>query len=161
MIFVAVGTVHGFERLIRLIDHWAEGQAEPVVAQIGLTRFEPRHCTWFRFAPPRLMYEHIEKSRAVVTHAGVGMVLDVLDRRRKLVIVPRLAGLREHIDDHQLELANELTDQGLATIIRDQTELAQALGGADENAPESASTAELVAAVADVLTEWDTQLQSR
>lgn len=160
MIFVAVGTVHGFERLVRLVDRWAEGHAETVVAQIGLTRFEPRHCTWFRFAPPRLMYEHIEDSRAVVTHAGVGMMLDVLDRRRKLLIVPRLAGLGEHIDDHQLELADELADQGLATIIHDQTEMAQALNRSDEAEPVGASTGELVAAVADVLTEWDTRSRS-
>ena len=50
MIFVTIGSMFPFDRMIRAMDAWAggAGQGEEVLAQIGDGAFEPRHMTWVR-----------------------------------------------------------------------------------------------------------------
>jgi UDP-N-acetylglucosamine--N-acetylmuramyl-(pentapeptide) pyrophosphoryl-undecaprenol N-acetylglucosamine transferase len=50
----------------------------------------------------------------VVTHAGVGTVMGLLDQRRPVLVVPRRRSRNEHVDDHQLQLTRELTARGIA-----------------------------------------------
>jgi UDP-N-acetylglucosamine--N-acetylmuramyl-(pentapeptide) pyrophosphoryl-undecaprenol N-acetylglucosamine transferase len=50
----------------------------------------------------------------VVAHAGTGSALAALDARRIPVLVPRLEALGEQVDDHQVLLAQELAERGLA-----------------------------------------------
>lgn len=52
----------------------------------------------------------------VVTHAGVGSVLTALRLGKHPVVIPRLSELGEHVDDHQLQLAEMLAERGLATV---------------------------------------------
>lgn len=55
-------------------------------------------------------------SDVVVTHAGVGSILMALRAGRCPVLLPRFADLGEHIDNHQVELARQLGDRGLAVV---------------------------------------------
>ncbi|GAB3146012.1 glycosyltransferase [Microbacterium neimengense] len=50
----------------------------------------------------------------VVTHAGVGTALKLLDMGIFPVLVPRRAHRGEHVDDHQLQIARNLEERGLA-----------------------------------------------
>jgi UDP-N-acetylglucosamine transferase subunit ALG13 len=50
----------------------------------------------------------------VVTHAGMGATLDALDAGRCPIVVPRRPERGEQIDDHQVQLAAELHQRGLA-----------------------------------------------
>lgn len=59
----------------------------------------------------------VQSADLVITHAGVGSVLTALCAGKHPVIIPRLGNLREHVDDHQLELANFLVSRGLATVV--------------------------------------------
>ena len=61
-----------------------------------------------------------EASRAdvVITHAGVGTILQLLDLGVFPLVAPRLAVHREHVDDHQMQIARELDRFGLATVAR-------------------------------------------
>lgn len=52
----------------------------------------------------------------VITHAGVGSILLALRAGRRPVLLPRLADLGEHVDNHQVELARQLRDRGLAIV---------------------------------------------
>ena len=63
----------------------------------------------------------------VVTHAGVGSILTCLLNGKRPVVVPRLAGLGEHVDDHQLELARRLRDIDVVTLVEDSTDLRAAI----------------------------------
>jgi UDP-N-acetylglucosamine--N-acetylmuramyl-(pentapeptide) pyrophosphoryl-undecaprenol N-acetylglucosamine transferase len=58
----------------------------------------------------------VESADAVVAHAGVGSALTLLASGHTPVLVPRSAGLGEHVDDHQELLAEELTTRGLAVV---------------------------------------------
>lgn len=109
MIFVTVGTQLPFDRLVEAMDRWArEHPAEPVIAQVGSTRATFPNLDarpWFsRRDHDRLLRD----ARVVVAHAGMGSVLTALGAGVPIVIMPRLARLGEHRDDHQLETARRL-----------------------------------------------------
>lgn len=51
MIFVTVGNLDPFDRLIRAFDEWLAEQPGPVeaIAQIGMGTYRPQHCRWVDF----------------------------------------------------------------------------------------------------------------
>ena len=102
MIFVTVGGMRAFERLIREMDRIAGELDEPVVMQIGSTEYEPTNCDYFRFMPRAEMDRLYAGARVVVCHAGTGSILAALDHNKPLVLVPRLREYGEAFDDHQL-----------------------------------------------------------
>ena len=129
MIFVTVGGMRAFKRLIEEMDRIAGELDEPVVMQIGSTDYQPRNCDYFRF----MSREDIEKlyrdARAVVCHAGTGSILSALAHNKPLVLVPRLTGHGEVLDDHQLEIARQMEAQGVA-VVYDVADLASAIANA-------------------------------
>ncbi|AYF98919.1 glycosyltransferase [Protaetiibacter intestinalis] len=56
----------------------------------------------------------IEEADLVVAHAGVGAAVTAIEAGKCPVLVPRLARHHEHIDDHQVQIAQELARRGLA-----------------------------------------------
>ena len=50
----------------------------------------------------------------VISHAGVGAAVTAIEAGKCPVLVPRLSRHGEHIDDHQTQIADELTRRGLA-----------------------------------------------
>ena len=41
----------------------------------------------------------------VIAHSGVGSIIRAINSNKPVIVYPRLAKYREHIDDHQLEIA--------------------------------------------------------
>jgi UDP-N-acetylglucosamine--N-acetylmuramyl-(pentapeptide) pyrophosphoryl-undecaprenol N-acetylglucosamine transferase len=64
----------------------------------------------------------VRQADLVVTHAGMGAALDALEAGRCPVVVPRRQAHGEQIDDHQVQLADELGRRELA-VIREPGEL--------------------------------------
>ncbi|WP_415639020.1 glycosyltransferase [Prescottella defluvii] len=58
----------------------------------------------------------IDESDAVITHAGIGNVLRILDRGKLPIVVPRRKSRGEHVDDHQLELCKALNQKGIGVV---------------------------------------------
>ncbi len=50
----------------------------------------------------------------VISHSGVGSALTALHCGKRPILVPREAAHREHVDDHQRQVARELADRNLA-----------------------------------------------
>ncbi len=63
----------------------------------------------------------IRDADVVITHAGVGAAITALEAGKHPILVPRRAALNEHIDDHQVQIARELSQRGLATLRYPQT----------------------------------------
>lgn len=128
MIFVTVGTHNqGFERLVRKADEIAKSMREEVVIQRGRTAYEPRHASFFDFASRAEMRASIEKARVVVSHGGAGSIIFALSAGKPVVVVPRLKEYKEHVNDHQLELARALEEEGKVKAVYDIEELEAAL----------------------------------
>lgn len=126
MIFVTVGGVRAFERLIKEVDRLAPKMSEKVVMQIGSTNYEPKNCEYFRFMPRNETEELYANARIIVCHAGVGSILTALKYNKPLILVPRMKKYGEHIDEHQLEIAREMESRGMA-VVYDTSKLESAL----------------------------------
>lgn len=132
MIFVTVGTHYlGFDRLIKKMDEIASQLNEDVIAQIGSTKYIPKDMTYFTFLEEEnKIIELYKKARIIVSHAGAGSILTIFKYLKPIIIVPRLKKFNEHIDDHQLELAEVLKNNGKSIVIYDIKNLETALNEA-------------------------------
>ena len=110
MIFVTIGSMFPFDRMIRAMDAWAggAGQGEEVLAQIGDGAFEPRHMTWVRRLDRPDYAAAVARSRLVVAHAGIGSIVSAAETGKPIVVLPRRAAFGEHTSDHQVETVSRL-----------------------------------------------------
>jgi beta-1,4-N-acetylglucosaminyltransferase len=120
LIFLTVGMHHqGFDRLVCAMDQVAASLEEKVVMQIGASSYEPQHAQWFRFADQAEIDRLVSDSRINIGHSGIGTVLTAFRCQTPLILVPRRAGRREHVDDHQLELAYSLAESGRIILVEE------------------------------------------
>ena len=125
MIFFTVGTEQfPFERLIRAADLVAEKfPDEEVFAQIAENEVVPQVANWDRWLSYPDFSRRIADSRIVVTHAGAGSLLSCAWIGKVAVTLPRLHVRGEHVDDHQVELANKMADLGHALLAHSPEEV--------------------------------------
>lgn len=126
MIFVIVGSQKfPFERLIREMDRIAGAGLLPedVVAQIGVSSYEPQHMKWYRFMDKEDFDRHIDQCNLLVTHAGEGSIMTGLLKKKRVIAVPRYERLGEHVSDHQLEIARALEKQNCIINVEDTSKL--------------------------------------
>lgn len=130
MILVIVGTQDkSFHRLLdeveRLIDKGII--KEEVIAQIGYTEFTPRHIKVHQFLDRTEMAKLQKKARYVITHAGVGSIMECLEQNKKIIVVPRLKKHKEHTNDHQLQILNTFCNSGYVIGCSEVEELESAI----------------------------------
>ncbi|WP_407180111.1 glycosyltransferase [Bradyrhizobium sp. STM 3562] len=128
MIFVTVGTQVQFDRLIRTVDEWAGARGKTnVFAQIGPSDYRAGHIHVERFIDPAQFRKCVEQAKLVVAHAGMGSIITALELGKRIIVMPRLARLGEHRNDHQVATAKRFAEQGRIEVAFDQTELVEKL----------------------------------
>jgi len=120
MIFVAVGTTD-FDALIRRVDEIVPILSEEVIMQIGNGQYVPKNCQYFRFAPS--LESYYDSSTIVVSHGGLGIITEALEREKKLIGV---ANATCH-GAHQRDLLSTLAQEGYLIWFRDLNRLPEAL----------------------------------
>ncbi len=124
MIYATVGTMFlDFPRLILAMDAIARDTGERVVVQRGMGQTIPSHCDHFEFKPRDEVLALQHEARVVVCHAGIGCVSDALTIKRPLIVVPRLKRYKEHMNDHQLDLARAVERRGWGRMVLDTQDL--------------------------------------
>jgi UDP-N-acetylglucosamine transferase subunit ALG13 len=109
MIFVTVGNdFRGFDRLLRKMDEIALRIPNDMVIQRGYSRYLPKNTKHFDFVSMNKAIEYIQKSRLVVSHAGIGTIILCKEYGIPILILPRRKAYGEHMNDHQLEIAQAL-----------------------------------------------------
>lgn len=115
-IFVILGTQEvPFPRLI----HYAEKLAafHEVVIQYGYTPIKQQNNIIYRQFYEHSQYQALVKGADIILcHGGAGTIFDMLKLQKKVIVVPREAQYQEHVDDHQLELAMKLSQEGYLFI---------------------------------------------
>lgn len=102
MIFVTVGSVMPFDRLIQCVDHWAQRWPSiDVLAQIGAGTFLPRHCRYVRELVPEEYADVFSSAELIVAHAGMGTIIKAVELNKPAILMPRLGRLQETRNDHQ------------------------------------------------------------
>lgn len=127
MIFVTVGTLRGYDRVVKKMDEIAKGIDEKVVMQIGHTAYRPVHAEYFEFTDDARILQLNRDARVVVSHAGIGSILTALVQRTPIIIVPRQKKYNEHWDDHQLEIAEAMKDSENVKVVYDENDLGRYL----------------------------------
>jgi len=123
MIFVTIGMMYGFDRLIRKMDEIAGMIEEEVIMQIGVGTYKPENGKYFEFLSKKDMDNFYNSARIIVCHSGVGSIISALDYNKPIVVVPRLHSYGEVIDDHQIEIAKKLEDKGKIHVVNNLDKL--------------------------------------
>lgn len=131
-VFVTVGTQLPFDRLIRIVDQWAGLTPRArVFGQIGPTKYRPQHMEWEPFIDAGECRRRVAEANAVVAHAGMGTIITALELGTPIVVVPRLASLGEHRNDHQIATARNLLAQNRVIVAFDEEHLREKLDNLD------------------------------
>ncbi|MBV9837556.1 MAG: hypothetical protein JO156_05520 [Solirubrobacterales bacterium] len=117
---VLLGTMpYSFRRLVEQLVRILPSDAE-VTWQVGETPTDDLGIVAHRTLPPDELRRALVQADVVVGHAGGGSALQVMEAGKCPVLVPREAAHREHVDDHQLQIAKMLPALGLAVAARAQ-----------------------------------------
>jgi UDP-N-acetylglucosamine transferase subunit ALG13 len=136
MIFVTVGTDQPFDRMLHVIDSWArENQRKDVFAQIGAGAWKPDFIEYVEFLEPREFKRRFNEASLIISHAGMGTILSALLHGKPILVMPKLASLGEHRNEHQLATARRMMETGNVNVAFDVGELRQRLDGLDELVP--------------------------
>jgi len=112
MIFVTAGNhFQGFERLLRKVDEIAPRIPHEIVIQKGYSKYVPQNAKYFDFVPANTAMEYIQKSELVVSHAGMGTIILSKQYGIPIIIFPRRKIYKEHVNDHQMEIAKVLEER--------------------------------------------------
>lgn len=114
-VVVALGTsCYGFGRLVRRLLAALPARCE-VLWQTGSTDVRGLGLDARPFVREDELAAAMAEADLVIAHAGAGSALAAMRAGRAPLLVPRRAGHREHVDDHQAQIAAELARRGLAT----------------------------------------------
>lgn len=105
----------------RVLDEVARSDVE-VLWQVGDTPVDDLGIHGLELIPAHELRAALREADLVFAHAGIGSCLQILDSGRVPVLLPRRRAHGEHIDDHQLLIAEELDGRQLA-VSRDPSQL--------------------------------------
>lgn len=128
VIFVTVGAQMPFDRLIRAVDEWAATQTDiEILAQIGNAEFIPQNLEYRKFLEPAEFKRIMREATAIIAHAGTGSIINALEYKKPILILPRRADLRETRNDHQIATAERFQSMKSIAVAFDENELGRAL----------------------------------
>jgi UDP-N-acetylglucosamine transferase subunit ALG13 len=125
MIFLTVGTLFPFDRLVRAIDEaFDKGLIdEELFAQIGESSYKPRNFESVASLAKGLFDERLKQASGVIGHAGVGTIAIAIDNNKPLLVMPRLRKHNEHVNDHQVAIARKFSELGHILVADDVEDL--------------------------------------
>ncbi|MGL5021064.1 MAG: PssE/Cps14G family polysaccharide biosynthesis glycosyltransferase [Mycoplasmatales bacterium] len=123
MIFITVGTqTHNFKRLFKYVDKYSF--KDEVIIQYGHNNIDTNYES-FDFTSD--IEKYFKQSDVIITHGGVGSIIQGLKLNKKVIVLPRLKNSNEHVDDHQLEICNKLKEENLIVLVNNYKEFKSAL----------------------------------
>ena len=136
MIFVTLGTQDKeFPRLLNMVEELIDKGIikEEVIAQIGSTKYSSKKMKLIDYMSKDEVLNYIKKSQFIITHGGVGTIIDSLNLNKKVIAVARLKKYKEHVNDHQLEIIEEFAKDGF--IINGNNNLEDAISKLNDFKP--------------------------
>ncbi len=152
MILVCLGTHYQpFIRLAEAADKLALEMNEKVIVQCGVTKYNFKHAESFDYCPKDKMTQLIEEARVIVMQGGWGAMCEAVDKKKKVVVVPRIEG-KEHIHNQE-QLVRKMDQLGCVIGVFDINGLADAVKKADHYhfQPLARGNAKIII---DTLEEW-------
>lgn len=130
MIFVCLGT-QKFQcnRLLKEIDSLVYNAVleEEVFAQIGNSDYIPLYYNYIDFLDKHKFEEKIRQCTLLITHSGVGTIIAAMNYQKPIIVYPRLKKFKEHVDNHQLEIANAFSKNGQVLVCHEKENLIEVI----------------------------------
>lgn len=127
-IFATVGNAtQPFDRFVQAVDEAARIVRLPTLIQTGRSTYRPRHAAAVDFVDRSEFEDLIRSSDYVATHGGVGSVLSTLHLGKVPMVMVRYRKYGEVVNDHQLELVDELSRLGLVHVIAGADQIVELL----------------------------------
>lgn len=138
MILLSVGTQLPFDRLVKSVDQWAADHPEvEVIAQIGPSHYVPRAMHARDFFDPAQFRELQERCTLMVSHAGVGSIVNALELGKPIIILGRDHLRNEHRNGHQISTVEQFGTLPGIYAARDELHLIELMNRQDLTGPAS------------------------
>ncbi|MCL2865331.1 MAG: beta(1,3)galactosyltransferase EpsH [Lachnospiraceae bacterium] len=126
MIFITLGSQKfQFNRLLKKVDVLVEKNVivDDIFAQIGASDYLPRNFDFVSFLDGNEFEQKVEQADVIITHGGTGNIFAAVKKGKKVIAIPRRAKYQEHVDDHQIQILEELDKMGIIEICKNLEDL--------------------------------------
>lgn len=125
-IFVPLGTQRfAFNRLINALNELVDRKAyaaDEIAIQSAIYDLKP-NFTALPMISTEKFNEYMRDAEVIITHSGVNSIITCMRLGKPFIIAPRLKKYKEHVDDHQLEIANLMKEKFGAIVLTDFSNL--------------------------------------
>ncbi len=122
MIFVTLGTQDKkFPRLLEAVEKVKID--EKIIAQIGSTDFESKKIELHKFMSKEEFDNYMKEARVIISHAGVGTIIEGLKLNKKMIVAARKKEYKEHVNNHQEQILKTFSDKGFILPLNDFNDL--------------------------------------
>lgn len=138
MILVLLGTQNNsFHRLLEEIERLIENKViqEEVIVQAGYTKYTAKDIKILDFISKEELETLQSKADLIITHGGVGSILQSITKNKKVIAVPRLHQYEEHVNNHQTEIVELFNQKGYIIGVQSVEELEQAISQVEKFEP--------------------------
>jgi UDP-N-acetylglucosamine transferase subunit ALG13 len=124
MIFVTIGTQEPFDRLIEMVDELALSLKEDkIIAQVIKSNYSVKNIEVIDFVSPHDFEKLFKDAQLIISHAGMGSIITALTIGKPIVVMPRLASLGEHRNEHQLATVKKMGEIEGVYVVNSKEEL--------------------------------------
>lgn len=130
MIFVTLGTQDkSFTRLLDMVEKAINDGyiSEKVIVQAGVTQYVSNNMDIRNLLPVEKFDEYIQNCDLLITHGGVGSIINGLKNNKKVIAVPRLLKYDEHESDHQLQIVDAFYEKGYILKVNESDDLGKVI----------------------------------
>lgn len=139
MIFVTLGTQKfQFDRILKELDKLIDEnklKKEDIMVQNVCQEYQPKNFKPFRLKPQEEIDKITEDAEIIITHSGTGSIINSLKMGKRIIIVPRRKEFGEHVDNHQLELAEVFHEKYNIPVVTEMDELYDVIQKINEYRP--------------------------
>lgn len=122
MIFVTLGTQDKtFPRLLKCIEKSIKKGTikDKVIVQAGSTVYKSSVMEINSFLDMETFKKYLLDADVIITHGGVGTILEALKNNKKIIGCARLEKYGEHVNDHQVQLLERFSEDGYIIYAED------------------------------------------
>lgn len=113
MILVLCGTQDKeFKRLLINLEKYNQNKKEKIIVQAGHTKYRSKYLEIYDFFDKNKLDNLYNQANVIITHGGVGSIMQAIKNNKPTIVCPRLKKYQEHTNDHQLQIVNEFSKRG-------------------------------------------------
>jgi UDP-N-acetylglucosamine transferase subunit ALG13 len=124
MVFVTAGTQLPFDRLVEAIDNIAaEYIGVKFIVQALKSNYKAKNIEVVSFLSSVDFANAFNNAELIISHAGMGTIISALEKKKPIIVMPRLFRFNEHRNDHQLGTARQMDLGGYVYVAYHEGEL--------------------------------------